>query len=322
MFRAYALDLDQIGSLIEKEPVESIYDNVDREKINSSLKDILKANVAYLNGEELIELFFPSSKCCPVFLSHSGLDKGRVEQFAQWLKKNFEINSFIDSDLWGCITDLQWQIDSTKLVERNHQSTDQRIKQYVSIRCSAPSFDYTDRNDSTAHVHIMLCEALARMIDNAECFIFLGSSNSYSDQKGKKGTFSPWIFHELSTVDIIRENRNRTSMPDLHRLKCFSSHTFECDEGKKKIEVFYPLPLKRQALLTLKDLEQWVNENFDTNSCNDCKDYMSIGAVRQCEEVADGTQDAREKWEKALNWLYKYSHEKRKNYEISMSSLL
>lgn len=32
MFRAYALDLDQIGSLIEKEPVESIYDNVDREK--------------------------------------------------------------------------------------------------------------------------------------------------------------------------------------------------------------------------------------------------------------------------------------------------
>lgn len=38
MFRAYALDLDQIGSLIENEPVKSIYDNVDREKINSSLK--------------------------------------------------------------------------------------------------------------------------------------------------------------------------------------------------------------------------------------------------------------------------------------------
>lgn len=311
MFRAYALDLDQIGSLIEKEPVESIYDNVDREKINSSLKDILKANVAYLNGEKLIE-FFPSFKCCPVFLSHSGLDKGRVEQFAQWLKKNFEINSFIDSDLWGCIKDLQWQIDSTKLVERNQQSTDQQIKQYVSTRCSAPFFDYTDRNDSTAHVHIMLCEALARMIDKAECFIFLGSSNSYSDQKG---TFSPWIFHELSTVDIIRENRNRTSMPDfLPELICFSSRMFECDEGNKKIKVFYPVPLKRHALLTKKDLEIWGDEKFSTEPC---KDYMSDEAVRLCEN-----KNAKEKWEMALNWLYSYSHEKRKDYEISTSSLL
>ena len=101
MFRAYALDLDQIGSLIENEPVKSIYDNVDREKINSSLKKFLKANVTCLNGEKLIEIFFPS-KCCPVFLSHSGLDKSRVEQFAQWLKKNFEIVKLVTGSLIAC----------------------------------------------------------------------------------------------------------------------------------------------------------------------------------------------------------------------------
>lgn len=322
MFRAYALDLDEIGSLIPNKPVEYVYDKVDSEKINSTLKDILQANATFLNGDELIELFFPS-KCCPVFLSHSGLDKSRVEQFAQWLKENFEINSFIDSDLWGCIKDLQWQIDSNKLAKRSQQSTDQQIKQYVSNRCSGLSFDYTDRNDSTAHVHVMLCEALARMIDKAECFIFLGSSNSYSKQKGNGGTFSPWIFHELSTVDIIRENKNRTSIPNsLPELKYFSQNILECDEGKKKIKVFYPAPLKRQALLTQEDLQKWAGENFDKKSCNDCKDYMSNDAVRQCEEVAEGTQDAKEKWEKALNWLYKYSHEKWKDNEISTSSLL
>ena len=175
MFRAYALDLDEIGSLIPNKSVEYTYDKVDRKKINSSLKNFLKANPNFLNGDDLINIVFPS-KYCHVFLCHSGLDKGRVEQFAQWLKENFDIISFIDSDLWGCITDLQREIDQAS------KENVSNIDKFVKSCCSGTAFN-TNKYESTTHVHIMLCQALTRMIDSAECFIFLGSSNSYANQK-------------------------------------------------------------------------------------------------------------------------------------------
>ncbi|MBO7551072.1 MAG: hypothetical protein J6T62_06075 [Fibrobacter sp.] len=287
MFGAYALDLDEIGSLIANEPVESIYDNVDREEINSSLKDILKANSFFLNGEKIIELFFPS-KCCPVFLSHSGLDKSRVEQFAQWLKNNFEINSFIDSDLWGCITDLQREIDQ----EYKESASKQLIEQYIKSRCSRTPFG-ANKYESTTHVHIMLCRALTHMIDRAECFIFLGSSNSYSNQSGKKGTFSPWIFHELSMMDIMRKNKNRDSIPKHSQLNC-SSRRLECDEGKKKIKVFYPVSCERLVPLAKRNLENW-------KSC--CSDVHDSSLLQRLFEP-DNTYPPMKKWEKSLNWLY------------------
>jgi hypothetical protein len=309
MFRAYALDLDSITSLIENESCESIYEEVDREKINSSLKDILKQKSKSLDGKKLMELFFPS-KNCPVFLSHSGLDDKRVTQFSQWLKRNFEINSFIDSDLWGCITDLQKEID---LQGKTNAGTEERIARYVQLRCSRVIFDYKERNYNTANVHIMLCHALTQMIDTAECFIFLGSSNSYSERAGEKGTFSPWIFHELSTVNVIRENKIRDTVPEgLPELRCFSSLNESAGE-KREVKIFYPTPLERHALLKKTDLENWAKGMSDSGRCNDW--YMDA-AARLCSDTADGTINAKEKWEKALNWLYKNCCEKVINDEI------
>ena len=97
MFRAYALDLEEIGSLIENESSSSIYDDVKTSKIVKTLEDVLSAKKDFLNAKDLCDLFFPSVEC-PVFLSHSGQKKRNVRKFAQWLKKNFEINAFIDSD--------------------------------------------------------------------------------------------------------------------------------------------------------------------------------------------------------------------------------
>lgn len=106
MFRAYVLDLENIAPLIKNESSLSIYDDVKTSKIIETLENILSAKKAFLNAKELCDLFFPSAEC-PVFLSHSGQNKLNVRKFAQWLKRNFELNAFIDSDLWGCIADLQ-----------------------------------------------------------------------------------------------------------------------------------------------------------------------------------------------------------------------
>ena len=307
MFRAYALDLDSITSLIENESCESIYEEVDREKINSSLKDILKQKSKSLNGKKLMELFFPS-KNCPVFLSHSGLDNKRVTQFSQWLKRNFEINSFIDSDLWGCITDLQKEID---LQGKTNAGTEERIARYVQSRCSRVIFDYKERNYNTANVHIMLCHALTQMIDTAECFIFLGSSNSYSEQGGDKGTFSPWIFHELSTTNVIREKIIRKTVPNmLPKLRLILN---EGAGQERKDNFFYPTPLERHALLKEADLKNWVQGMSCSGPYNS---WCIEQAARFCNDVADGMNNAKEKWEKALNWLYQNCYNKVVNDEI------
>ena len=65
---------------------------------------------------------------------------------------------------------------------------------------------YKSRNVTTSHVHMILSHALTKMIDNAECFIYLNTSNSTTHQDDTSiWTLSPWLFHELAMVEIIEE---------------------------------------------------------------------------------------------------------------------
>lgn len=328
MFRAYAVDLDEIGSLIADERVEYNYDNADEEKINSSLGNILKADVNLLNGDELIECFFPS-KCCHVFLCHSGLDKDRVKLFARWLKVNFDIVSFIDSDLWDGVEQLKQEIEAGK----------KKTNDYFSYEISE-------------HAHVMLCHALTKMIDYAECFIFLKSSNSSTSQQSlkKPGTFSPWIFYELSSVEMIREKHShRKSLPvelcekelqdereednsdacahsvdkeengdanALRENKDGKNALFEVEGGKNYdkmnalfecinqngVKICYPIP-PNMSHLKIDVLERWIkyirNLNSEGTNISRLDDQAQIDF---CNTVGDGSKY---KWEIALNWLYR-----------------
>ena len=191
MFRAYAIDLSEIRSLIENETAQSIYDELKTETIKETLKKILSAKTPFLDSDELCNLFFPVQNC-PVFLSHSGQNKKEVEQFAQWLKKHFEINSFVDSDLWGCVKDLQQSLDYNFC--RIDPSTYKHIDINDTRLGKRTTYSYSERNISTAHVHMMLCHALTQMIDVAECFIFIKSSESYGLENGIDG---PKFFTQL-----------------------------------------------------------------------------------------------------------------------------
>ena len=328
MFRAYALDLDQIGSLIANKHVEYNYDNADEKKINSSLENILKADVNLLNGDELIESFFPS-KCCHVFLCHSGLDEDRVKLFAQWLKENFDIISFIDSDLWGGVEQLKQEIEDCK-------------------KKTNDCFSY----GISEHAHVMLCHALTKMIDYAECFIFLKSSNSSTSQQSSKktGTFSPWIFYELTSVEMIRENHShRKSLPvelcekelqdereednsdacahsvdkeengdanALRENKDGKNALFEVEGGENNdemnalfecvdrngVKICYPIP-SNMSHLKIDVLKKWVE--FIHNPSSMGKNISSWDTQAQnafCKSVSDGSKY---KWEIALNWLYR-----------------
>ena len=238
-------------------------------------------------------MFFPSVEC-PVFLSHSGKDKKEVRQFAQWLNEKFEIDTFIDSDLWGCIDVLQKRLDRPYQID---PKTRQRVTN--SEKYHTATYDYTERNYSTAHVHMMLSHALTQMIHSSECFIFLRTSKSISHQDSVRGTFSPWVFHELATVDTIKVNRSRDSLPqdDLLAQENFSVLT-ECVGGRK--EIFYPVPLIRPYRLSKDELEMWASQSFDSDDSGCFNDPLSLFRYDSNHDLSLPTK----KWERALNWLY------------------
>ena len=127
-----------------------------------------------------------------VFISHSHKDECAVIRLAGFLQKSYGITSFIDSTVWGYANDLLKEIDDKYCVQ--------------SIKPSGGhTYDYDHRNQSTAHVHMILQGALAKMINKAECLIFVNTPNSLTVRNIGEGdmTSSPWIYSELLMADTF-----------------------------------------------------------------------------------------------------------------------
>lgn len=187
----------------------------------------------------MLNEFFPQVEC-PVFLSHSGQDIGKVRQFAHWLKNNFKINAFIDSDLWGGVEKLQ-------NILRNDTTN-------ASVGKENNKSIHTHKYSLDEHTYVMLCHALTRTIDLTECFIFLKSSNSITEVN-PKGTFSPWIFHELATIDTIKINDKR---------RFFNADTKKPLFKSIMSKVLYPANPIQIHLLTKEKLMEWKSA-FEDN---------------------------------------------------------
>lgn len=135
--------------------------------------EILSANL--ISGA-----WFPQIDGIQIFLSHSHCDVKTVTAFVGWLKEELGVDAFIDSLVWGYCEELIRQIS------RNCEGiTEAQVR---------------------AHVHIMLNSALAKMIDNTECFMFIDTPESISMQDilCNRFTFSPWIYSELLLSKFIR----------------------------------------------------------------------------------------------------------------------
>ena len=106
------------------------------------------------------------------------------------LNEKFGLKVFIDSQVWGYIYDLQKEIDD----------------EYCKNEGEKNSYSYNKRNVSTSHVHLMLSNALRKMIDSCDFFFFLDSQNSlkYVNINSEDATFSPWINLEVEITNTIR----------------------------------------------------------------------------------------------------------------------
>lgn len=166
-----------------------------KNQVQGSLKEYISSdeNTGEILDEKKIEdTWFPSMNY-DVFISHSHKDQKLAIALAGWLNEIFGISSFIDSYVWNYSDDLLKIIDDEYCVKFTHED-------------GSKTYSYERRNNSTAHVHIILNAALQKMIDRCEAVFFLNTPNSIllDDVIEGTSTASPWIYSEILTTGFVR----------------------------------------------------------------------------------------------------------------------
>lgn len=141
-----------------------------------------------LDGTKLSKDCFPVFSA-DIFISHSHDDKKLALFLAGLLKTKYGLSCFLDETVWERADILQKAIDKEFCVSGNK------------------TYDYGLRNLSTSYVHMMLSNALMKTIYQSKIFVFLNTPNTILPRKcitKKSQTVSPWIFFELSVLNIVK----------------------------------------------------------------------------------------------------------------------
>lgn len=145
--------------------------------------------VTQLNANMIMSEWFPKVDA-NVFISHSHRDVDLAKCVAGMLLE-YGRKPFIDSCFWGYMLDLQKQIDDK------------------FARCG-PVYDYDIRNQTTAHVHLMVANSLLKTISRCEEIIFINTHESVNRDSTEKEdvTESPWLYSELNFAKVLLEATN------------------------------------------------------------------------------------------------------------------
>lgn len=206
---------------------ENIFEK-QAEQVATDLSRYVKPN-GTVDASSIVEDWFPRIDA-DIFVSHSHSDKPLAELFVGWLDATFGLRAFIDSSVWLGIDSLQSEID----------------RKYCFNKTTG-LFDYERRNKSTAHVHMMLGTALAKMIRETSCFFFIGTPNSLSARgsvNGDPSTMSPWIYFELALSAMLQPPKMTKVAAQLEEM--YKSMSFE-----------YAAETRHLQALGVSTLRQW-----------------------------------------------------------------
>ncbi|WP_282174138.1 hypothetical protein [Cytobacillus firmus] len=214
---------------------EAVY-NQQKNKVRKEL-DRFALDDGSLDGSALQDDWFPTIEA-DIFLSHSHGDQKLTMAFAAMLKEEFGLTAFIDSCVWGYADDLLKKIDDV----------------YCKNETGA-TYNYNQRNFSTSHVHMMLSSALTKMMDKAECLIFVNTPRSITTRDAVEAkTKSPWIYSEIATSLVLRKKK-----PDRHD-SLIKHMKFEAAEKKQTLDVSYNVDLSHLTPLSMADLSLWHHQ--------------------------------------------------------------
>jgi len=229
----------------------SVYDKQEGKKTAKKYKENVQERLKIkfndgqiIDGTATKEKWFPQIDC-DIFLSHSHNDLERALEFSGWVKNKFGLKVFIDSNIWGNINDLLKEIDYEYCYNKK---TD--------------TYSHEKRNITTSHVHMMLINALAEMMDKTECMMFFETPNSIKLKKmlHQVETASPWIYSELVLSKIIQIKKlARHTKAVEARTKMFSLN----ESKERKIEITYDADISHLVELSNRDLASW-KKSFET----------------------------------------------------------
>ncbi|MBJ2118764.1 MULTISPECIES: hypothetical protein [Proteus] len=143
------------------------------------------------SADKIQEKLFPTIKDNDIFLSHAHADENNVIKLAVYLEK-YGLKVFVDSLVWGNAYDLLEKIDRKYCWQEESRT-----------------FNYHQRNHTTANVYMILNTALHKMIDQSELYLFLGSETSVNikdviNSSRKESVRSPWIYSELMFANQVQ----------------------------------------------------------------------------------------------------------------------
>ena len=190
MYRGFELTLNEVD-LLSSDGKYSKLLSERRDEIINRFNEVLLSN-GKIDADKIIAEWFPSGQY-HVFISHSHKDLKLAEQLANWLYDKFNINSFLDSHVWGYANNLLKELNEK--YARNGDET----------------YAYEPAISNAAHVYLMLSTALSEAIDKSECLFFINTENTIESMQiegseAQSRTASPWIMHELKTSAMIRKH--------------------------------------------------------------------------------------------------------------------
>lgn len=198
-----------------------------------------------IDGNKIQEDCFPNINA-DIFISHSHKDKDLANALAGWINDNFDLNVFIDSNVWGYADELLESINSKYSNKQKNPD-------------GGYLYDYESCNYASQHVNLILSIALQKMIDKVECIILLNTDNSinvFNDLTNRfNETYSPWIYSEIICTQIVRKKP----------LLCYRNYSklIHADESVNfvhELKIGYKISLDHLDLLTVNDLNRWEND--------------------------------------------------------------
>lgn len=236
MYKAYNLIVPEktLDQDFTKVPTKLTDDS--RVRVRKNIKDFFDNETIDATALEQ-EWFGPTQP--HIFLSHSHKDAALAAVLAEMFSKFLGISCFIDSFVWGYADDLLDQID------HNFCKSE-----------SGSTFDYAKRNRSTSHVHTMLSAALAKMMDRAECVIFLNTPNSIVTKDfiagGEATTASPWIYNELLLTRLLPSKVPERALNEgLYKSEAIAREQFPTFE--------FTVAMDHLTDLAMSDIETWLD---------------------------------------------------------------
>lgn len=221
-------------------------------KLKRSISESFNDNDDLILMRDIEKKWFPAYKC-HIFLSHSRKDENRALAISGWLKEKCGVDVFIDSCLWKFVDDLLKEMD----------------EMFCKIRSS--HYDYKRRNITTSQVHLLLNMALAKMIDNTECFIFLDTPNSAAmiESISSTNTESPWIFSEVLLANLMRRKPK-----EYHRLQKINE-SFQHRDSLELPHFIYELDFSNLHRLSIRQIDEASRNCSDAYNVNDLPSLKS-----------------------------------------------